>query len=143
MTRQNKDDAGIVVKFDTENSIILGDYLDLLLNRTVDSKESCGGSAADGIYVRYWNDRPIQNTQSKLGKYEYISYAKDNERLEREQVEEVGFVYSGGIRIPHYEGTEKMDEGSGNIVISGKPGVGKSTMAFQFAAACASKHRPA
>ncbi len=139
MTRQNKDDAGIVVKFDTENSIILGDYLDLLLNRTVDSKESCGGSAADGIYVRYWNDRPIQNTQSKLGKYEYISYAKDNERLEREQVEEVGFVYSGGIRIPHYEGTEKMDEGSGNIVISGKPGVGKSTMAFQFAAACASK----
>lgn len=47
------------------------------------------------------------------------------------------FVYSGGIRLPHYHGAEKWDEGSGNIVISGRPGVGKSTLAFQFAAACA------
>ena len=139
MTKQNNNETGTVVMFDTENSIILGDYLDLLLNRTVDSKEACGGSAAEGVYVRYQNDRPIQNTQSKLGKFEYISYAKKNERLERGQAGKAGFVYSGGIRLPHYEGLEKTDEGSGNIVISGKPGVGKSTMAFQFAAACASK----
>ncbi len=136
--KQNKSDTGTVVMFDTENSIILGDYLDLLLNRTMDSKDDYSGSGMEGVYVRYWNDRPIQNTLSKLGKYEYISYAKDNERLEKGQAEEPDFVYSGGIRLPRYQGTEKTDEGSGNIVISGKPGVGKSTMAFQFAAACAS-----
>jgi len=134
-----KNDNSKVVMFDTENSIILGDYLDLLLNRTMDSEEMHGESEAEGIYIRYVNDKPIQSTTSKLGKYEYIRYARSSQKLCPSEVAETGFIYSGGIRTPHYCGEKKMDEGSGNIVISGKPGVGKSTLAFQFAAACASK----
>ncbi len=128
-----------VVMFDTENSIILGDYLDLLLNRTMDSENIYGESETKGIYIKYVNDKPIQSTTSKLGKYEYIRYAKNSENLCKHKAGEPDFIYSGGIRTPHYCGEKKMDEGSGNIVISGKPGVGKSTLAFQFAAACASK----
>ncbi len=134
-----KNDNSKVVMFDTENSIILGDYLDLLLNRTMDSEEIHGESEAEGIYIRYVNDKPIQSTISKLGKYEYIRYARSSQKLCQREAVETGFIYSGGIRTPHYCGEKKMDEGSGNIVISGKPGVGKSTLAFQFAAACASK----
>ncbi len=130
-----------VVMFDTENSIILGDYLDLLLNRTMDSENIYGESEAKGICIKYINDKPIQSTTSKLGKYEYIRYAKSGRKLSQCEAEtsKPDFIYSGGIRTPHYCEEKKMDEGSGNIVISGKPGVGKSTLAFQFAAACASK----
>lgn len=139
----SENDNNTTFMFDTDNSIILGDYLDLLLNRTADSDGSYQEPAANressakGVFAQYKNDRSIQGTSSKLVKYEYILYAKDNIELSAEQVTEPYLVYSGGIRLPHYENTEKMDEGSGNIVISGRPGVGKSTLAFQFAAACA------
>ncbi len=132
-------DDGKVVMFDTENSIILGDYLDLLLNRTMDPEEMYGESETEGVYIQYVNNKPIQSTVSKLGQYEYIRYSRSSQRLYQSKSGEIGFIYSGGIRTPHYCGEKKMDEGSGNIVISGKPGVGKSTLAFQFAAACASK----
>lgn len=128
-----------IVMFDTENSIILGDYLDLLLNRTMDLKEVYGEEPKNGGYIKCSHDKPVQGTISKLGQYEHILYADSNEKLSHGQNGRPLFIYSGGIRIPHYKGTEKMDEGSGNIVISGKPGVGKSTLAFQFAAACASR----
>ncbi len=134
-----KNDNSKVVMFDTENSIILGDYLDLLLNRTMDPEEVYGESETEGVYIRYVNDKPIQSTASKLGQYEYIKYSRSSRTLHQNESDEVSFIYSGGIRTPHYSGEKKMDEGSGNIVISGKPGVGKSTLAFQFAAACASK----
>jgi KaiC./DnaB-like helicase C terminal domain. len=127
-----------IVMFDTENSIILGDYLDLLLNRAMDPREAYGDNVTDGVYVKYTNEE-TQNTTSRLGQYEYILYANKSEKLQKDQIVEPDFIYIGGIRIPHYHGTDKIDEGSGNIVISGKPGVGKSTMAFQFAAACASE----
>ncbi len=131
------DDTNKIVMFDTENSIILGDYLDLLLNRTLDAEEVYGDTPRGGVYYKYTHKNSIQSTVSKLGQYEYIRYAKKWERLE--QPEGDSFIYSGGIRIPHYHKTEKVDEGSGNMVILGKPGVGKSTLAFQFAAACASQ----
>lgn len=128
------------VMFDTENSIILGDYLDLLLNRTMEQEEEYGERPKDGVYIRCSCDREIQNTITKLGLYEYILYADYNQKITKETADKPKKIqiYSGGIRMPHYHGTRKMDEGSGNIVISGKPGVGKSTLAFQFAAACAS-----
>lgn len=127
-----------IVMFDTENSIILGDYLDLLLNRAMDPREAYGDNVTDGVYVKYTNEE-TQNTMSRLGQYEYILYANKSEKQQRDRVRKPDFIYIGGIRVPHYHGTDKIDEGSGNIVISGKPGVGKSTMAFQFAAACASE----
>lgn len=127
-----------IVMFDTENSVILGDYLDLLLNRATDPREAYGDNVTDGVYVKYINEE-TQNTTSRLGQYEYILYANESEKQQKDQQGEPDFIYIGGIRIPHYHGTDKIDEGSGNIVISGKPGVGKSTMAFQFAAACASE----
>lgn len=135
----HKEDNSTVVMFDTENSIILGDYLDLLLNRTMDLEESYGGEPENGVYIQCSHEKPIQGTISKLVQYEHILYADSNKKISRTQAGHPIFIYSGGIRIPHYEGTKKMDEGSGNIVISGKPGVGKSTLAFQFAAACASR----
>lgn len=134
-----KNDNSKVVMFDTENSIILGDYLDLLLNRTKGPEETYGECDTEGVYIQYVNDKPIQSTTSKLGQYEYIRYARSSQKLCHSEAGKAGFIYSGGIRTPHYCGGKKMDEGSGNIVISGKPGVGKSTLAFQFAAACASK----
>lgn len=127
-----------VVMFDTENSIILGDYLDLLLNRTQDFRDADGKRPAEGVYIECSHDNSIRSTISKLGQYEYISYANNSWMLHNEKKEKPLFTYSGGIRTPHYHGVEKIDEGSGNIVISGRPGVGKSTLAFQFAAACAS-----
>lgn len=132
-----RNDNDTIVMFDTENSIILGDYLDLLLNRTAEPKEAYGEHVTEGVYAQYENHRRIQSMASKLGQYECILYAKDNREIPAGRVEEPGFIYSGGIRLPHYHGAEKWDEGSGNIVISGRPGVGKSTLAFQFAAACA------
>ena len=135
----HRGDNSTVVMFDTENSIILGDYLDLLLNRTMDLEESCEEDPANGVYINCSHKKPIQGALSKLVQYEHILYADSNKMLCHEQTEKPLFIYSGGIRTPHYKGTEKMDEGSGNIVISGKPGVGKSTLAFQFAAACASR----
>lgn len=130
-------DNNTIVMFDTENSIILGDYLDLLLNRTTEPREAYGESVTEGVFAQYENDRRIQSMASKLGQYECILYAKNNRELSAGQSGKPGFVYSGGIRLPHYHGADKWDEGSGNIVISGRPGVGKSTLAFQFAAACA------
>ena len=131
-----------VVMFDTENSIVLCDYLDLLLNRTMDLEEAYGEKPTEGAYIKCQHEKLVQNPNSKLGQYEHILYADQCEKISVGKEKEMNdplFIYSGGIRIPHYHGTEKMDEGSGNLVISGKPGVGKSTMAFQFAAACASE----
>ena len=128
-----------VVMFDTENSIILCDYLDLLLNRTMDLKEAYGEVPKDGVYIKCQHEKSCQNQNSRLGQYEHILYADRCDRIcEGKEMDEPLFIYSGGIRMPHYHGKEKIDEGSGNIVIAGKPGVGKSTLAFQFAAACAS-----
>lgn len=132
-----RNENSTIVMFDTENSIILGDYLDLLLNRTADPEEACGERVTEGVFAQYENDRLIQSMESKLGQYECILYSKGSKEIPAEQAEKPGFTYCGGIRLPHYHGAEKWDEGSGNIVISGRPGVGKSTMAFQFAAACA------
>lgn len=55
-----------IVMFDTENSIILGDYLDLLLNRAMDPREAYGDNVTDGVYVKYTNEE-TQNTTSRLG----------------------------------------------------------------------------
>lgn len=134
---QKDNNNSTIVMFDTENSIILGDYLDLLLNRITDPEEAYGERVKEGAFAQYKNKRLIQSMASKLGQYECISYAKQNEEISAGQTEKPDFVYIGGIRLPHYHGMEKWDEGSGNIVISGRPGVGKSTLAFQFAAACA------
>lgn len=133
----DQNDKNTIVMFDTENSIILGDYLDLLLNRTTDPEEAYGERVTEGVFAQYENDRLIQSMISKLGQYECISYARNSGVIPAGQAGKPGFTYCGGIRLPHYHGMEKADEGSGNIVISGRPGVGKSTMAFQFAAACA------
>lgn len=72
------------VMFDTENSIILGDYLDLLLNRTMEQEEEYGERPKDGVYIRCSCDREIQNTITKLGLYEYILYADYNQKITKE-----------------------------------------------------------
>lgn len=121
----NQSDKGSVkyYYFNPDRSIVLGDYLDILLNRT--------GSAE----------------KRNLPAFENINYSKDlADRLiscNDEKVPEGRLQYDGGILLPRSKGSDQSgqdtgDEGSGNIVIMGAAGTGKSTLAFQIAAACAS-----
>lgn len=107
-----------------DRSIVLGDYLDILLNRT--------GSA----------------NRRNLPAFEAINYSEHPKDMlipsidvVREQDKER--QYDGGILLPNFKsqsqsGREVDGEGSGNIVIMGAAGTGKSTLAFQIAAASAS-----
>lgn len=154
--------------FDSNKSILLGDYLDLLLNATgqrmdvISSDENIGlPKVGDGS----------KHTETKFIKYEKIIYANDNDRRltelrfvseirEKDQTvtsnppsglhtdeafrrhPAIASTYDGGILLPNKkdcpEKINKNDDGSGNIVIIGEPGVGKSTLAFQIAAECTS-----
>lgn len=107
-----------------DRSIVLGDYLDILLNRT--------GSA----------------NRRNLPAFEAINYSENPKDMLIPSIDEVSEQdkerqYDGGILLPYFKsqgqsGREVDGEGSGNIVIMGAAGTGKSTLAFQIAAASAS-----
>lgn len=107
-----------------DRSIVLGDYLDILLNRT--------GSA----------------NRRNLPAFEAINYSENPKDMLIPSIDEVREQdkerqYDGGILLPYFKsqgqsGREVDGEGSGNIVIMGAAGTGKSTLAFQIAAASAS-----
>ena len=110
--------------FNPDRSIVLGDYLDILLNRT--------GSA----------------NRRNLPAFEAINYSVNPKDMLIPSIKEISEndkerQYDGGILLPNFQSQGKFDrevdgEGSGNIVIMGAAGTGKSTLAFQIAAACAS-----
>jgi len=123
------------ITYDIENSIVFEDYLDLLLNKN----QSFHGIENEFIHSievgsKKWEDA------TKLEQYEYINYYRDkgekkNKVKPKNDKPAKDFaVYTGGLKLP------KANEhvGSGNIVILGNPGVGKSTLAFRIAAACVS-----
>ena len=106
--------------FEKDESIYLGSILDLLLNRYVPSINTDGK-----------HEKPTP----KLEIYEKINYNKNA------SVNDKNEYYQGGIVLPKASkscGSSKS-YGSGNILICGDAGTGKSTLAFQIAAACASK----
>lgn len=146
------------VLYDNVNSLVIGDYLDILLNTDkydhlyehlceVKSRKSKAILIAESdykfshihSYSSYWK---ISNSDfksmSRLKQLEYIIYRekdkKENDVKTADKPKKPGF-FTGGILLPK---KESHLLGSGNIVISGEPGVGKSTLAFQIAAACAS-----
>ena len=110
--------------FNPDRSIVLGDYLDILLNRT-GSAEKRNLPAFEQIN---YSDRPAKMISS--------------DRTQNQKTDQSN-EYDGGILLPRFQkqdqsGRDVGDEGSGNIVIMGAAGTGKSTLAFQIAAACAS-----
>ena len=111
--------------FDPDRSIVLGDFLDILLNRT----GSANRRNLPAFEEINYSEKPAKKLTSCSDEYA----AKKN--LQQ---------YDGGILLPYFQrqgqSSRQVDgEGSGNIVIMGAAGTGKSTLAFQIAAACASE----
>jgi KaiC/GvpD/RAD55 family RecA-like ATPase len=124
------------VIYDITNSIVFEDYLDLLLNKN----QSFHGIKDDEFTLEIEVGSKEWKSATKLEQYEYIHYQQDNIRS-KDKIKPKGgkpdkdhVVYTGGLKLP------KAGEhvGSGNIVILGNPGAGKSTLAFMIAAACVS-----
>lgn len=93
-----KEDNSTIVMFDTENSIILGDYLDLLLNRTMDLEEAYGEKPENGVYIECSHKKPIQGAISKLVQYEHILYADSNKKIKHEQAGHPIFIVEESVR---------------------------------------------
>jgi len=139
MENQKTNIKNIEIIYDTENSIVFEDYLDLLLNKN----QSFHG-INDKIFTHHIEVGSKEwEAATKLEQYEYIHYFRgDGEQKVKVNVigkkpdikNPINPVYTGGLKLP------KANEhvGSGNIVILGNPGAGKSTLAFRIAAACVS-----
>jgi KaiC/GvpD/RAD55 family RecA-like ATPase len=126
-----KNDTKIKIVYDTENSIVFNDYFDLILNKNIsfhDTKFDKTLQTPDGKTSIMWG------SATKLEQYEFIRYAEGLKTIPGKPDDNYP-VYTGGLQLPKKD----KSSGSGNIVIMGNPGAGKSTLAFQMAAACASK----
>lgn len=143
----NDNKRNTIVAFDIKNSIILGNYLDIIMN---DESASNNSIITKGCIKKYTHTNNIVfqgdiKKATRLNQYEHIIYGEGNDIPENyvfnDNLDNNNdyFVYSGGIKLPSSE-LCTFDEGSGNILIVGEPGVGKSTLAFQFAAACTSDY---
>ena len=139
------DDENVQFYFNPEVSVILGDYLDILLNR-----DSLAGRRNLPAFEKINYSLNPENKLIPIAINEGNSY-KDAETLSgiglglsKESETSKMYPFEGGILLPHQNKNdcfveEGGDEGSGNIVIMGAAGTGKSTLAFQIAAACASR----
>ena len=123
------------ILYDTQHSLVFNDYLDLLLNKDQDfylDDLISDNNFVMPITMRHDKNRPMDwNIATRLEKYEYIRFSDQcgtHENGDRNN------IYTGGLRLPE----KGHHEGSGNIVIIGQPGAGKSTLAFQIAAMCTS-----
>lgn len=122
-----------LVKPRTDRSIILNNYLDVLMNVNVNPfREGEPRDEKDTTYTE-WN---------KLTKYKQYNYRKSDSKVVATPKD---LDYWGGIVLPQKPSADtsnpssENNPGSGNIVIIGEPGVGKTTLAFQMAVSCASK----
>lgn len=126
------------IAYQTDESIILDTYLDVLMN--VKSVPVRSGPAQDELIEETADKQstadPTAEVWSKLTKYKQYNYLKSNPReLPRGERD---LKYWGGIMLPVKQADGVSNPGSGNIVIIGEPGVGKSTLAFQMAVSCTS-----
>jgi len=130
-----------MILYDTKHSLFFDDYLDLLLNKDQDFCVDDDVTSENG-FVKYRavtkeKGRAMDwNMATKLEKFEYIRFSEQcAEPDDRDKIpKEYRYIYTGGLRLPEKD----SHEGSGNIVIIGHPGAGKSTLAFQIAAMCTS-----
>lgn len=116
------------IAYNTKKSIVLGDYLDLLF-----MQDNLDWGKRDGVNDRAWYER------TRFERYEKIrNPAEDDSLVAYDPGDKEQQTFPGGILLSYMDDGSKDTPGSGNILITGQPGVGKSTLAFQIAAACAS-----
>jgi len=132
-----------VYKFYRDRCLVLGDYLDILLNRSLGSSLS---KLPIFEKINYADDasNKLFSDLSKHGSS--VNHAKKTliPSVPKGVAPKDFGYFEGGILLPCQKNgvpsdPQSIDEGSGNIVIMGAAGTGKSTLAFQMAAACASK----
>ncbi|MDR1753947.1 MAG: hypothetical protein LBR74_03455 [Eubacterium sp.] len=100
----------------SKRSVVFEDNLDILFNRSFIPKED----EKDNNYLfDQWKSK------SKLEQQGECIFANSKSR------DDINKVFTGGLIIP-----TEQENGTGNIVISGAPGTGKSTLVFQIAAKC-------
>ncbi len=119
--------------YDTAHSIVFRDKLDLLLNNTrpqvVQKSNTSQDDAPDCNFNKY----------SRLEQHEILYY--NHRKCGECEHRRCNPKFMGGIVLPNTSEEDRYGEyggeGSGNMVIIGEHGTGKSTLAFQIAAACA------
>lgn len=132
--------------FYPDQSVVLGDYLDILLNR-VSLHGQRNLRAFEEINYSLNPGRrlvPLSALESPEADTPQTKADERKGKLKKLNEKEQTHLFEGGILLPHSSECDcasdlPKDEGSGNIVIMGAAGTGKSTLAFQMAAACASK----
>ncbi len=113
------------VEYENKQSIILDSYLDILLN---------GETSLESAQTR---ERNSWNRSSKMNQYEMLKHKGLSPKEKTSAPANVKHgSFLGGLIIPNKE--DKV-RGSGNVVIIGEPGLGKSTLAFQIAVSCTSE----
>jgi KaiC/GvpD/RAD55 family RecA-like ATPase len=140
MTKKENINTNSII-YDTENSIVFEDYFDLILN-----KNKTFHDAMSNQKVTAGKTSIIWENATKLEQYEFLNYSEDI-NLVKGKPQQGAHVYTGGLLLPKQEKSadkgngvkQKKSAGSGNILILGNPGAGKSTLAIQIAAACASE----
>ena len=135
-----------IFHFYPDRCIALGDYLDILLNRVNASGRRNLPAFEDINYSLEPKSKlvPLSSYTPNVSANKRTSTNQMKNGNSKQPENEEKFLFEGGILLPRpldseREGKEAGDEGSGNIVIMGAAGTGKSTLAFQMAAACASK----
>ena len=135
-----------IFHFYPDRCIALGDYLDILLNRVNASGRRNLPAFEDINYSLEPKSKlvPLSSYTPNVSANKRTSTNQMKDGNSKQPENEEKFLFEGGILLPRpleseREGKEAGDEGSGNIVIMGAAGTGKSTLAFQMAAACASK----
>lgn len=132
--------------FYPDQCVVLGDYLDILLNR-VSLYGQRNLPAFEGINYSLKPGRrlvPLSVPESPKADTQQAQTDENKAETNKSNGMKQTHLFEGGILLPHSSGRDcasdlPKDEGSGNIVIMGAAGTGKSTLAFQMAAACASK----
>jgi KaiC/GvpD/RAD55 family RecA-like ATPase len=148
------------VIYDTENSIIFEDYFDLILNKNntfhdvqctnhKNDYQKNDNQKSNNHKLVFGTSSIVWENATKLEQYEFIQYSQysKSKHLIPRKPQYGDPVYTGGLQLPKQEKSsctengvkQRKSAGSGNILILGNPGAGKSTLAIQIAAACASK----
>ncbi len=120
MSESKNNSTKISFLYDTQNSIVFEDNLDLLLNN------------------RNIEIQGEDNATDKHNKAIKITRLKAQEEIFKngDAKKDGGEKFDGGIILPN---SDEHSDGSGNIIIVGDYGAGKTTLAFQIAATCANK----
>lgn len=128
------------IEYMTEDSIVLDNYLDVLMNvKACPVREVASADGTD-------KDGESWSRLTKYGQYNSLRETDPGDDAASAEANRGGLKYWGGIMLPRKrksktekgDGVLQSDPGSGNMVIIGEPGVGKTTLAFQIAVSCMS-----